>query len=351
MMHRYGCDTGETCRKSLFSTGFRRSIRVLPYAAAAVLTVLALSVSGCSLSAPPSAVGGYALVYGISDYEGEGNDLVLPVTDAENIAALLERQGYTVTLRRDSEVDKSTVAADLEEAARRLTAADTFVFYYAGHGVPVFTFGPEPFPVDKIQVSDNQAGAQHSPMDEALVLYGSIDGYLAGEYDLMLLDDELAGYLGEIPAGRKVVILDACNTGGFIGSSPVYDALPPNYSVRSTPEGGLFSSALRQYAEFGSRAVADIASSDTIVIAAAGEREESYEEIGLGGGVFTVFFLESVRYGDRNRDGWVSLLESYRYAFDSIERRWNAVKPNGAAFAPRISSVPVDFILFAAESE
>lgn len=350
-MHRHGDETGSTGSMKSPGAEICPAARTPRFAAAAVLAMLGLSLSGCALSAPPAGVsGGHAFVYGISDYEGDGNDLALPATDAENMAALFERQGYTVTLVLDEEVTKTRVTEDLETAARNLTAADTFVFYFAGHGAPIGIEGAEPFPVRDGDSADMPETARHTPVDEALILYGSIGGFLSGEYGRTLRDDELAQLLDAVPAGRKVVILDACNTGGFIGSSPAYDALPHDYSGERTSVRGPLHAAYRQYVEFGSRAIADISSPDTIVITAAGEQEESWEWQELGGGVFTTFFIESVLHGDRNRDGWVSLLEAYRHTFDRIELRWNARTPE-RAFAPRISSVPVDFVLFTAEPE
>jgi len=88
----------------------------------------------------------YALVIGNQDYQADDAfpDLVTPAADAEAVADLLTHNyGFKTELPRPGAAPvplllinarRSTILGALSELERRLTAEDTLLIYYAGHG-------------------------------------------------------------------------------------------------------------------------------------------------------------------------------------------------------------------------
>jgi uncharacterized caspase-like protein len=266
----------------------------------------------------------YAIVYGISDYAGSGNDLTWPEYDAADMENLLGRNGYEVIKRIDSGATQAQLADDINDIIyTRAAARDSFfLFYFSGHGAQMQTRGPEP-------------GAQDG-WDEYIFLYDSSDIYDGG-----VSDDELMGLISRVPSRQKVVIIDACNSGGFIGDFPGVDL------GTSSP---LFNAGAAFSAYFANTESGDIPYTGAIVLAAAGERELSYDSPTYSNGVFTHFLLETARRADWNGDGYVTVSEAYYYIKNGINSTWNSrLPPGGSPFSPRLSGSALDFVLFEAE--
>ncbi len=300
--------------------------------ALALLAALgAATLAGCRFSVDYHR---YAIVYGVADYSPAGlgaNDLTYPSIDAQELAAQLEDQGFEVLprLRLDSAANRANLEADFQQVKLAASPDDLFLFYFSGHGGPVDDAG-NPLP-------------QGVPA-AAEVLY--LDATTAPD---PLTISQLASLLADIPARKRVVILDACNSGGFIGSHLEADRFEPDYMGNKDSLFGVLGKAVSLYANFaGSGGL--IPPSLSLVMAAAGSREFSFETDGYQNGIFTYYLLQAAQRGDRNRDGWVTVSEAYGYVRDAIEAEWNRRFPPGSIeiFAPRVSGGPVDFVLFQA---
>jgi hypothetical protein len=316
------------------------------FAAAAALPLLLLA-AGCSFEIDYDR---YAVVYGVGEYDPLHtlNNLPYSAGDALAMDGLLGDQGYTVTVRTDSAATKANLLSDLAAAAAAVTEDDLFLFYYAGHG------GQIPF----LQGTENEGSGS---LDEWIYLHGSIV-YVSGpdddplsyavDPDQTFNDDQLASALRSIPCLKKVVILDACNSGGFIGDSPEADGIPPAYG--GDDDGWLASlgEAISVYANFDGGGF-DIPPELALVIAAAGEQEVAWTG-GLGPHhVLTYFLLDTPVEGDRNRDGYVTVSEAYAYIREGIEAYWNPYWNPAATdyesewiFSPHVSGGPLDYLLF-----
>jgi len=77
----------------------------------------------------------WALCIGISDYEGNGNDLNFCDEDAEEWKAFLQDQGYTVTILKDSQATAANIEAKINDLLSNEDADDYVVFTYSGHGL------------------------------------------------------------------------------------------------------------------------------------------------------------------------------------------------------------------------
>jgi hypothetical protein len=276
----------------------------------------------------------YALVYGVSDYPSGYNDLASTDDDAQDINDLLLSQGFQVVLRvtespAANEAHDTNLYADFNDAATtaKLGMDDLFVFYYSGHGTQL-----------------SPGSSEHTPgtdeMDEAIVL---VNDTLTDV--VFITDDQLAALMRTVPCARRIVILDACYSGGFISNSLGADAVSPDYDSEGTE--GIFETlgnAIYLYANFQDYG-SDIPPGDALVIAASGEQDFAYEID--GNGVMTRYLLESAANGDVNRDGYVTVSESYFYIYRNINKNFNLVYgPSGLAFFPHLSGSPVDYVLF-----
>jgi WD40 repeat protein len=138
----------------------------------------------------------YALVIGINNYNNGISSLKTAVSDATEIAHILEsKQGYTVTLLVDNGATLGQIRQVLEtELPNQIQKGDRFLFYFAGHGIAMNgEDGPEGYLV---------------PQDAKS---GSISTYLRmSEVNKALL---------QLPCRHFLGILDCCFAGAFRWSS------------------------------------------------------------------------------------------------------------------------------------
>ena len=290
--------------------------------------------AGCYTASP--AIRGYAIVYGISVYdgayaEGVGNNLMYADDDAIGVSELFADQGYHVIARLNSNATLENLEYDIASVAGMIDEQDSFLFYFSGHGIS-YTFGGSTITESEPINGDSS--------DEWIFLHGAVDYDALIDLDKALSDDQLAEILSPIETNRKVVIIDACNSGGFIGTQCEIDGVPQD--GENGKSLGIID-ALTTYLSFQKQTGVDIPANQAVVISAAGELELSYEAYEYSHGVFTYHFLNSIYDADSNNDGVIALRECYAYARNMIESTWQY-----AAFIPRISGGPVDFVLFRA---
>jgi len=78
--------------------------------------------------------GKYAVVVGISDYDGTANDLQYCDEDASDWKARLQTEGYTVTSLVDRNATKAAIESALQNLASLSVAGNEIAFVYSGHG-------------------------------------------------------------------------------------------------------------------------------------------------------------------------------------------------------------------------
>jgi hypothetical protein len=78
--------------------------------------------------------GKYAVVIGISDYEGTINDLTYCDEDAEDWVVRLEEEGYEVITLIDSDATSDNIQDAIEELASLSVSGNEVAFAYSGHG-------------------------------------------------------------------------------------------------------------------------------------------------------------------------------------------------------------------------
>ncbi len=313
-----------------------------------LVSLTGIGFLSCRLSVEDRPTG-YALIYGITEYDLI-QDLVLTRDDAESMAELFHNQGYEVLLRIDND---NGIPASLDQLKRDIAYVqqvikedENFVFYFSGHGgrhVDLYLSYSNP---------PGNEGAESDSDDEWLFLYGSLLSTQYADWSKTALSDEtLNTLIRDIPTPRKLIIIDACNSGGFAGTSPDIDQIPSNYEYPdSTVKEGIFSKTFSLYFSYPDVANADVPYTNAHVLSAAGEREFSWENSTIKHGIFTYYFLQSPTYGDRNRDGAVTIDEIYTYTSKRIINDWNSQLTNVTYhYHPHITGGPVMFALFTAQ--
>jgi hypothetical protein len=358
------------------------------FAGMAALIVL---VASCSLFDYSSIVTKkYALVYGVTNYTatvlgGKSPNLSYPAADAKSVADMLTNAGYAIvharwvdeasqvwvqdlathttltslgsvgspytdatTTSTTSVIDagpasseaptKANIEADIQSLKGIVGKNDTVVVYFSGHGTP---------------------GSSHEYFDpyQGVIYWTAASDYYANPATC-IQDDELGTYFAALSTARKVLILDTCNSGGFIGNSLEVDATPQTVIDSSTgiaytvTVGALdiLTRAIANYASFTSSSTG-LSPYNAQVLSAAGRDESSYESASFGGGhgVMTYFLLQAGSKADLNNDKKVTVLEAFAYVKAEIDANWNgsaSVIAAGETFEPHVSGGPVDFVLF-----
>jgi hypothetical protein len=267
-------------------------------------------------------------VIGISDYNAV-SDLSYTDDDAREMADLLFSQGWDVRLLLDSQASKTGIRTAMADHFADIESGDTALVYYSGHG-------------------DAIGGVSYlAPWDTSWESSSNLN------LNSLISPEEMSLWLFEsVAADNLILIMDACNSGGFIPESESWDAIDAAYVQGLSPT--TYANPLKALANFGELLEKNAAAAGLpapLVLSAAGSAESSYEddthmgiELELKNGVFTYFLLEAAQRGDRNGDGYVTATEAYTYAARAIDRYWNSA--GGSNFYPHISGGLKDLVLF-----
>jgi hypothetical protein len=340
----------------------RTAVSLLSCAAA----VTAVLLTGCEF-APEKPGKKYALVYGVSIYdkgqaEGYYPNLTYTDDDAIAVAKLFHKKGYTVFLRtNDGSAPPTDLSSDIDYGAATksqlnddfekldLQKNDLLLFYFSGHGVAGYTSEIE-----------SRAENSMSSAEDEYIIFGPDGTVVFRTPEDYLKDDELYSHMSKVDSTRKIVCIDACNSGGFIGSTNDIDITSPEYwdgnPTRNDGMELIFNSFFDPFDD------ADIPPTEAVVLTAAGEQEVSWEsgsDADNGHGFLTYGMLNAPKYGDHDRDGYITTKEAYSVTKDFVEENWNSkwetwrdsisVNQWEFQFMPRISGGPGDFVLFEAD--
>ena len=315
--------------------------RLLP----ALLAVFPLVFLGCAEPRMPES---YALVYGVADYADPDRNLNYTDDDAEDLAALLRLKGWNVEVRIDEDATLTQLEADVAAVSAVIPDDGRFLFYFSGHGGYVELEGLEP----------NSASSSD---DEFILLYDSYQvvvdyahnlASLQDVLDITLSDDSAARLFSQVPADNRIIILDSCNSGGFIGDGITVDTTSADYLEGEIDLEFYAGDAVDQYFNYSPSGF-DLSGGSFITLTAAGEDEKSREKPELQHGIFTYFLLLSPANADYNLDGYISMSEAYRYIAVSLTDYQNdgdvAFDGTNSDFYPHLSAFPIDPVLFEAD--
>src|SRR3990172_521284 len=223
----------------------------------------------------------YAILVGINEYANANKvppirPLRFAVSDAQSLASFLTQNGGFLAedlhLLVNTKATKAAIYAALRALRDRVREEDTVMFFFSGHGT----------------VGNARDGQPHY----YLVPH---DGNIADLDGTAIRDDALEELIGQLPAKKVVVLLDACHSGGLGGQQAKGLTNP---SVQTGPQGRVFMEAAE----------------GRVILAASRPEQVSIEDDQLRHGVFSHFLLEALAGpADLDRDGTVSALEAYQY--------------------------------------
>jgi TPR repeat protein len=206
----------------------------------------------------------YAVVVGVDQYEDRSLKLNFAGSDAEAIARQLQSQidggtlyssGKVTLLMGKERTSKASIVQELKRHQSRdlVSGDDVFVLFVAGHGW-----------------FDTTTSRYY--MFTSDVLHRSEDKLL----QTSIVGEDLRDLVGNIPAQKKLLVLDTCNAGGF------------------AREGA--QSLVKARSSMGEQQIIEVmrARTGAAVFAASGTQQEAVEGYN-GHGVFSYYLLEGLR--------------------------------------------------------
>lgn len=196
-----------------------------------------------------------ALVVGINDYPGTGNDLYGCVNDANDWADVLQGRSFEVTKLLDAAATRQNILDELGESLDRSRSGDILFFQYSGHG----TWVP------------GQGGDE--PRDEAIC-----------PYDLrtngVITDDEFFSLFSQRHRGvRVVMVADSCYSGtlnrlaGPLSDQPRFVKFLPPEAWMGTPA----ASSDPQWTRAATTSPARTLRSGALVLAGCSDKQVCYD--------------------------------------------------------------------------
>jgi len=214
----------------------------------------------------------YAIVIGISDYPGNGNDLNFADDDARLFAQVLkEKYSFpeeNVFTFIDSKAQAEKIFETINDLRKKISQDDEVVFFFSGHGVR--------------GIAEDE---DREMMDEGILLWQGNDFFY-------LWDGQLKEWFENFPTSRVVFIFDSCLAGGMKDVAE---------------DGRIINMATREFGRFGE----------------AVELEE------LGHGEFTYYFVKEGMKEEKAdttpQDGVVSDEEAFDWAKENCRYDWPTI--------------------------
>ena len=256
----------------------------------------AATLGAATSQAQPATGKKYALLVGMNKYESaQVQELKYAKNDIDELKRVLDEQGYDVRVVADDSAYRHRIISALTNLALRATEADTFILYYAGHGVR------------NVEVNQKTYWLTYAAQLNLLDLEG-------------IRVEHLLDYVRDIRAGRKLILLDHCFAGDVVELVPGRTGSPSRGDATPAPPGGardgpVGSGRLERVAlpvdEF--KLQVRVATGTTVLAAARGP---AYELDELRHGVFTAAILEActTRHADTDKNAKLSVVELGQYA-------------------------------------
>lgn len=220
----------------------------------------------------------FVLSIGVGAYTDDfWPELRFPVADAQNISQALgegtDRQKQ-IHLLINTRATLAEVRRTMKSIEQTITSKDNLMVYVSGHG--------------------SLAPGKSGGLEQVIILNDTNHNSLL---NTALSHEDLRQWVNRVPSKRKLVILATCHSG--VGKSK----LPPQSQELLAGNKG-------------SVVELDGVSEGVMVLAASSRGETAREDGTLGGDIYTHFFIEGMRAGDRNQDGAVTAIEAHDFARD-----------------------------------
>jgi Caspase domain len=221
----------------------------------------------------------YALLIGIAKYSYI-NPLSKTTNDARDLYNTFIENGYpqqNLALLLDQDATKVAISKELDQLARCAKTNDTVVIFFSGHGARM--------------IGGLSPGEYLCP----------VEAEINRVKDTCISDAEFTAALRATNAGRLVVFLDACHSGG------VGEPKDPDVRVKV----GLSEEAYSKLATTGK---------GRVIIASCKADEVSWELPGMQNGLFTHYLLEGLRGKAARNDGTVWITNLFGYISEHVSK-------------------------------
>jgi hypothetical protein len=149
-------------------------------------------------------------------YDGWDGTLTACEFDANDMAALADKQGFSTRTLLTQDATSSAILGAIDDAANKLGGDDILLLTYSGHGG---------------QVPDTNSDEKDDRLDETWCAY-----------DRQIVDDELYSAWSSFAAGARIFVLsDSCHSGSAVKAT--FDAIVPE-ALAAAAEPGVRMRAL-----------------------------------------------------------------------------------------------------------
>jgi WD40 repeat protein len=234
----------------------------------------------------------FALLVGTSDYRGDEIDLKFAAKDAKDFGAALELAASSLFGAENTQVrilstdyperhkkpSRANILRELQ-ALKQTKASNVVVVYFAGHGV-LRPNSDEYYYLTSTATSTNVGNA-------------------LAQKDHSISSDEMAQFLREIPADKRVVIMDTCAAAGVIEEFSLSRALP--------------SSQVRALEDLNRR-------TGFHVLAGSAADKVSYESSRYSQGLLTLSLLQGMKGAALSEGDLVDIVPLFQYSVNQVPK-------------------------------
>ena len=271
------------------------------------IRALAWAVGVCmgfaAVSPRPTHAATHALLVGIRDYVNTDKPLNGCEADVDQMKLLLERRydvpEANIVVLKSRHATKRNIVSALQQAATRVGAEDTYIFFFSGHGG---------------RARDDN-GDEPDGWDETLMPTDA-----ARNPRTQIRDDELGELLDRFRTSRIVVILDSCHSGTATRSISkgsqvkcMWDSRPSGAKAAAPAKTVFTALKATQHREVLIAGCRANETSSTMSVTVPPNKRYAVSAL-------TFFLTKAIRGpGDADRDGLVSYAEATDYAQREIQ--------------------------------
>jgi hypothetical protein len=264
------------------------------------------------------------------------DELAFAEKDAADVETALKDRGFRVVPLTGNVARRENIVGALASLARETNPQDTVLIYFSGHGVRAKWA--------------HEGGRFHT-------YWLTFDATVARMEEEGLRLEHVMDYVDDIPAAKKLVVLDHCHSGTVEWSRSAAGAAGGGAGGATGARGTTSESAVAKDlflpevpGEMGTTATQRV--SEALLILGAASDPTAYELPGLKQGIFTSALLGALRTtkADTNKNGLLSADELVTFLRAEVETtaKVNGLKqhpiyvPRGSVLGWELVSVPQD---------
>ncbi|MCF6365322.1 MAG: caspase family protein [Bacteroidales bacterium] len=247
----------------------------------------------------------YVISIGVSEYDADEYNLEYAAKDAGDFAALFKKEKKKfnkiyITEITNKEATKENILK-VKEILKNSDINDVVIVFYAGHGLLDWDMDYYVATTDIDFINPSEKGLKY---------------------------DMLESLLNNIPARKKMLLIDACHSGEIdkdedTAEANVVNSNDTDDSKRSSEELGDKKILSQSSFELMKHMFADIRKgTGSTIISSAGGSEYAYESDKTKNGIFTYILVSGISSGkaDLNKDGKIMVSELRDYLMENVSK-------------------------------